>query len=411
VAGVLEGTFRRDLAAELAASRSMGHALRRLRDGLRANVLATRARRIDLDAPIRHLDALTRRDGFHALHDWNGKAERFHDDTIPVEVLSFAIEQRGHVPADPAVPAMLVDYYLVYVLALMSLRVWDQGDVNRNLNRLTMLLDVLQGPGGSGHRFAADAETLMLIATSHYEPDERGYARLLERASALDAAHQACLGLVHATCMGGHLRFGFEATYNRDTLLLRNDNVVDYPWLMWGLAALMREYVRLREEGRDGLHRDVIVEGILNGLTPDANAVLSRPPACLAPLEAARLEFCEGFARHRDDLVADFERLRPTDRAFSPLSLFFNFSHNVLKGAVIDALLWGEAWTVSLNDLLTGLPADAPGNEARLRLATTLMSYARANPDIIRGRRMPVIVYDPVAGRRAYRIAMAEIRT
>ncbi len=34
---------------------------------------------------------------------------------------------------------------------------------------------------GSGQRFADDAETLMLLATSHYEPGEQGYARLLER--------------------------------------------------------------------------------------------------------------------------------------------------------------------------------------------------------------------------------------
>ena len=42
-------------------------------------------------------------------------------------------------------------------------------------------------------------------------------------------------------------------------------------------------------------------------------------------------------------------------------------------------------------------------------LATTLMGYARSNPDRIRGRLMPVIVYDPQAGRRAFSIAMEKL--
>jgi hypothetical protein len=34
------------------------------------------------------------------------------------------------------------------------------------------------------------------------------------------------------------------------------------------------------------------------------------------------------------------------------------------------------------------------------------MQYARKHPDSIRGRLMPVIVYDPGAGRRAYAAAI-----
>jgi hypothetical protein len=37
------------------------------------------------------------------------------------------------------------------------------------------------------------------------------------------------------------------------------------------------------------------------------------------------------------------------------------------------------------------------------------MDYARANPDRIAGRPMPVIVYDPRAGRRAFRIMMEKL--
>ena len=113
------------------------------------------------------------------------------------------------------------------------------------------------------------------------------------------------------------------------------------------------------------------------------------------------------FRQYRDDLLAEFERLRPDDRIYSPLSFFFNFSHNVLKGTIVDALLRGRAWDLSFNDLLTGL---GPKDESKAALARTLMGYARTSPDRIRGRLMPVIVFDPDAGREAFRIAMRKLR-
>ena len=37
------------------------------------------------------------------------------------------------------------------------------------------------------------------------------------------------------------------------------------------------------------------------------------------------------------------------------------------------------------------------------------MAYARSNPDRIRGQLMPVIVYDPQTGRRAFTVAMEKL--
>jgi hypothetical protein len=77
---------------------------------------------------------------------------------------------------------------------------------------------------------------------------------------------------------------------------------------------------------------------------------------------------------------------------------------------VVDALLRGQPWPVALNDLFTGLPhhtGEAPDREA---LARVLMSHARANPHRIRGRLMPVIVYDPQAGRQAFNVTLRKIR-
>src|SRR5262249_40810001 len=89
---------------------------------------------------------------------------------------------------------------------------------------------------------------------------------------------------------------------------------------------------------------------------------------------------------------------------------YFNFSHNITKGTVIDALLRSSPWALTLNDLLTALPRTEPIGAAKMALARTLMGYARESPDRIRGRLMPVIVYDPQAGRQAFTVTMKKLR-
>jgi hypothetical protein len=155
----------------------------------------------------------------------------------------------------------------------------------------------------------------------------------------------------------------------------------------------------------------VIEEALLNGLTPDARAFVGVPPPSLERSQGDRARFVDAFARHKATLLAAFERYRPTESAYSPLSFFFNFSHNVVKGTVVDALLWGEPWQLSLNDLLTGVPRQGIGEGSPLVLVNRLMGYARSSPDRIRGRLMPVIVYDPQAGRRAFTVAMEKLST
>jgi hypothetical protein len=352
---------------------------------------------------VGRLDARTRNDGFHVLHDWDGKADKLNEDTIPVEVASYALEHCGAGLPEKTVPAILLDYYFFYVLALLALRAWDEGDANENLDRVSRLLGLLQGPPeASGQRFVDDAETLILVAVSHFEPDVSAYDRLLEKARRLSEANRTRLALAHSAILASHLRFGFEATYGRDVLEMRKDNAPDYPWLLLALGTLMSGYARMVETDAHGDERDRLVEGLLNGLTPDPRAFVGTPPPALAPFEEERSRFCALFRKHLDGLLRELERLRPSDDAYSPLSFFFNFPHNLLKGVVIDALLRGEPWKLSLNSLLTGIPRSGAESESKTALAKTMMGYARESPDRIRGRLVPVIVYDPRAGRRAF---------
>jgi hypothetical protein len=406
----LDGPARRDIAAALADAPTLGVALQRLREGFRANVFNIAGRRVSLERVVNAMDRATQQEGFHVLHDWDGTSDRVNENSIPIDVLDYIAGLQADTPPERAVIAILLDYYFVHLLELCSLRIWDEGDPDTNLDRVAELLALLQSAEGSNQRFADDAETLILIATSHFELHERGYALLLERVRTLGGAHQAAIAISHASSIGSHLRFGFEATYARDTIVMRDDNVADYPWLCYALEVVMREYER-RAGDEDDLGRDRVVEALLNGLSADARAFVGEAPASLAGSAAERTAFMNRFAAHRAALLVEFERIRPSEQHYAPLSFFFNFAHNVRKGTLVDALLRAEPWSISFNDLLTGLPRGDERNIQRELLANTLMTYARLNPDRIRGRLMPVIVYDPQAGRQAFGTTMRRLRT
>jgi len=400
---ILTGDARRLLVADLANARDFRSALERLRDSMRSHAWRVGTQSIALGRFVKEFDADTRRDGFHVLNDWDGKSDRVNEDTIPVDVLNYLIALRGSQAPDAVALAILVDYYFANLLALCCLRIWDDGDADGHLDRVDALLQMLQGPDGSGQRFAADADTLILIATSHFEVVEVGYEKLLARVRTLHRVHQRNIAIGHAVSMGSHLRFGFEATYGRDTVVMRDDNVADYPWLCFALMTVMRDYADAPDER--------LVEAMVNGLSSDPRAFIGQAPASLSSAEADRSTFANLFAAHRDGLLDAFDRFRPRDDAYSPLSFFFNFSHNVLKGTVVDALLRGQAWDVSFNDLLTSFPIDDETSQRKTSLATTLMGYARRSPDRIRGRLMPVIVYDPSTGREAFTAALRKLRS
>lgn len=406
----LQGATRQKIVTTASNQKTLGSALHKLRIGFQSNTLQAGSQQIPLNKFIKEYDRLNREEGLHVLHDWDGVSDKVNDNTIPIDVLDYLIDNRGSDQTDRAVLEILVDYYFLYLLALLSLRIWDSGDPDENLDRLDRLLNLLQGDNGSGQLFAENPGTLILIATSHYELEEYGYGTLLEKVRTLNRSNRNDIALSHAACMGGHLRFGFEASYIRDIVLMRNDNTADYPWLCFALSTLMAEYTRLHDLKICNRQRETIVEGLLNGLSPDARAFMGdQIPDSLLSCATERNLFRKHFHDHKDPLLEEAEQHRPKDDSYSPLSLFFNFSQNILKGSVIDALLRGKPWDLTLNDLLTGTPNGSTKNILRKDLAITLMGYARRNPNRIRGRMIPAIVYDPKAGHRAFTITVRKL--
>ena len=399
--------LRPGIVQDLSRATDFRGALLRLRKRMQTNAWEAGGAAVNLAPIVSAFDARTTAEGFHVLRDWDGRADAVLADTIPIDVLNYLIAQRGSEALDSTAIAILLDYYFFYVLVLLSTRVWDDGDPDANLDRVDALVVRLQGPSGSGQRFVQNAGTLLLLAGSHYELADDAYDRLLDKVRSLAPRHQLAIALSHATSLASHLRFGFEATYGRDIAAMRADNAPDYPWLCFALLTLLREYSSLQGSDPADQRREVVVEAILNGLSTDPAAFLSdQVPAGLTACALERAELRAALQGHSQALASESERHRPADRAYSPIGLFFNFSHNVVKGTVVDALLWGQPRTVSLNDLLTGVPRGGSEDGAKRALAETLMTYARAHPHTIRGRATPVIVYDPASGRQAFGAAM-----
>ncbi len=395
---LLAGAMRREYADHLASSSAtMGDALGQLRLAMRTHTWSGAGQRASMARSITSCDQRTRTEGFHALHDWDGIADHVNPEIIPVDVLDFVRRVRGEGRPDSATLLILVDYYFFHLLSLLALRVWDTGSPDDALGRVGGLVNHLQGPRGSGQPFVADPETLLLIATSHYEPDERGYESLLRQVHDLSTERQLAVALGHAASMGAHLRFGFHATYARSTEAMRDDNVADYPWLHYAADLVLQEYERQAGGGTGGPAEAVVVEALFGSLTADTSSLLDSST------------FSERLRALANRLRPAFAALDPLEAEYSPLSLFFNFSHNVLKGTLIDAMLRGDAWTVSFNDLLTGAAGGGSSLGSRAALADTLMGYARRHPQRIRGQLMPVIVYDPPAGRLVHQATMARL--
>src|SRR5437764_12920374 len=109
---------RARVVADLAGSQPFGKSLARLRDLLRANTF---------EPFLDRFDHRTRQEGFHVLHDWDGKADRVADDTIPVNVLDYVALQRGRESTAARAPALLLAHFAFHVLPLRPLAAWSGG--------------------------------------------------------------------------------------------------------------------------------------------------------------------------------------------------------------------------------------------------------------------------------------------
>jgi hypothetical protein len=397
---LLESDARAEALAELSREADAERALARLRTAMRSHRLPTGGAPVSLARIVQSLDHRTRKEGFHVLESWDYRAHRFAHDIVPVLMLERCVARGSQHRIETAL-SILLDQYFLSVLGLIAVRAWDDGDPDAILGRVTALLTRVDQANGGGHCFIDDAETLLLVAVSHYHPEEVAYDALLERVQALSDQRQLRLALVCAPVLGSHFRWGLRFMYRRDVGLLRDDNVVDYPWLLYSMRTLLDAYSRAGSTD----DRWTIVEGLLSGLSVDPWAFTGGTPPCLHAHRADHEAVRATLAACRENLVQEFERHRPAFREYTPLGFEVNFLCNALA-AMVDTALDDCAPHPSLNALL-GRPARGVGGEALVPYARTLTNYAREHGGT---GDAALIVYDPHDAHHGISMAQQVLR-
>lgn len=407
---ILEGSARKDILDELSRAGSSADRLRRLRSAMSAHAFATGSEVISLGRMVRILDTRTRREGFRVLQSWNHKTHEFTKDIVPVLMLDLYESAEVAAPNERITLEILLDYYFLHLLALCAMRLWDDGDVSANVDRVTRLVGTLQGPTGSGHHFVRDAETLMIYALSQFHPAEYAYDRFIAKVMTLTKPQQVTFARVSAAVLSAHLRWGFWVMYERDVVRMRNDNVGDYPWLLTTVLTLMRCYAGLLQEGAGADDRVQVVDSLLQGLAADPWAFTGKAPPALAEYESDYAELRKLLQRHGSDLLDDFEVHRPSKESYSPLALHFNFPHNTLVAILTIALLEGKPQARPLNDLFVPELPEVLGDETQESLARGLTAFSGGSSERLGYRGAMLIVYDHLTGLRSFTMTSDAIR-
>ncbi len=402
----LSDGMRSRILDTLAAHDEFGEAASALRNAMRSHTFPTGAEPLRLQHIVQSFDTRMRRAGLHVLESWDYVAHRFAPEITPVLMLDrFALDE---VPADRQRDALsvLLDHYFVSVLGLVVARAWDEGDVNENLDRATILLHALQEHDSGNCRFVDDVETLLLTSISHYHPDEHVYELMARRFDALTGLRRRRMAQACAAVLGGHLRWGLRHMYRRDVSLMHADNVVDYPFVVYGVLSLLRDFEAERSAGLDGLEHARTVEALLNGLSADPTFATNPTPRWLRSHREEHGELRERLLDNRDALLTELGAHQPSARVYSPLGFDANFLCNTVV-AMIGTALAEAGPHPSLNALFTRLSKDDDTGADAERQARTLMRYAMSNRI---GTGAPLIVYDPCEAAHALNMTNAALR-
>ena len=368
----------------------------------------------DLEGVVSRLDARTWADGFKVLNAWDHQTHEFTSDIVPVLMIDFlerveAPALRGDEEAGRTTAAILLDYYLLHLLALCATRIWDTPEPTAALGRLTRLVEHLQGPNGSGHHFVADAETLLIYALSQFHPEEQAYDRIIARVRLLESDRQIRFAQVSAAVLSAHLRWGFWLMYERDPVKMRRDNVGDYPWLLNSVRTLARAFVSSLESGETREERAPVTQALLQGLAADPYAFTGSPPAALSEFGDDYEELIAALRTHQEVILEEFEAQKPDKARYAPLALHFNFPHNTLVAIVTLALLEARPQPLTLNELFVP-HFDTGVDESQEHLARTLMAFSRGSPDRLGYRGAMLVAYDPLSGLRSFTMTRDTLR-
>src|ERR1700743_2336673 len=128
LASILGSNARREILGAALSSGGPRPALQRLRDGMRSHCLRTANASFQLGPIVETFDSQIPGKGFHILHDWDGQAERLTPEIIPVDLIQYFLSLSPKTYSPEAALRVLLDYYFMYLIALLAVGAWREGD-------------------------------------------------------------------------------------------------------------------------------------------------------------------------------------------------------------------------------------------------------------------------------------------
>jgi hypothetical protein len=400
----LRETTRAEILDAVQRSRDSATAIARLRTRMREHAFPTSAAPIALDRIVHDLDRRTRAEGFHPLQSWDYRAHRFVDDPTAILMLNRVAGRGDSGVAERVVLSALLDQYFLWILGLLALRAWDGEDPNANLDRVTDLLRLLKPAREHGSALVEDAALLLLVAVSQYHPQEEAYSNLLDRVCSLDKAHRTRIAVFAAATLGGHLRWGFRFMYQHDYVRMRDDNVVDYPWLFFALETLLDRYGEVVDKGASDGDTAVITTALINALSADPWVLTDERSLSPQLHRQWRQRVGQRLSQCSSGLLTRITAHRPGAMGYSPLSFDCNYLHNLIV-AMIDLATTKASAQESLDSLLTTADGDAIH---ALGSARRLARYAACTAQAVGGAAL--IAYDSFNGSKCFDAALDVLR-
>jgi hypothetical protein len=332
------------------------------------------------------------------------KSPGMHNDLVdPAEMMvrAFYLWRQTHWPGHSGrvrYAHTLFNLYVIRCLALLTMRLWDDGSgsaldrVEDRLSQVQGLLDQLWRITPSDQPvLVRDARWLIPVAQSPTTDELAGYFEVAKHiAETLSEEDRIEIHKAGVRMAGGHLRSQLrhvstqkEVSIDENSLVLstRKSNALDIALLIQGLVPLLEAYEHARQS-RDGQKKLELAATIFQGVSPDPELFLNRldllrPYSMIehlfittdrdghvvyTPMGQRHVQLLHEYetriSRLSRPLYEDCQHFRPVDDAYSPYGVLYGFSSNLIEHMALKTLQRDAVTHFSLEDVFNDGGAD-----------------------------------------------------
>src|SRR5688500_11141236 len=288
----------------------------------------------------------------------------------------------------------LFNLYLIRSLALLSMRLWDDGSSSAGdrLSHVQGVLDQLwRITTADQPSLVRDARWLIQLAQSPATDELGAYFEVAENiAATLSEEDRIEIHKAGVRMTAGHLRSQIRyysmkkaVSLNEKSLILntRNSNALDFALLIQDLVPLLEAYENAWHS-QDGLKRLELADAICQGVSPDPELFLNRVGllgaysmiehlfittdgdghAVYTPMGRRHVQLIQDYeariGRVAKPLYDDCSNFRPVTGAYSPYGVLYGFSSNLIEHMAFKILQRDAPTRFSLEDVFVGGEAD-----------------------------------------------------